>query len=70
MAAIGEHAHRHIVFADAVDLAGEMVFRTESRFQEAVDDLLVGECLLLGALARGDAGNIRRRRGGTCGGRE
>ena len=55
--AVGEHAHRHLIFADAVDAAGEMIFGAERDLQKAFDDLAVGEALLLGALALRDRGN-------------
>ena len=35
--AVGEHAHRPVVFADAVDPAGEMVFGAEGGLEEAVE---------------------------------
>ena len=60
--AVGKHAHRRVVFPDAVDAAGEMVLGAESGFQETLDDLAVGEDLRLGALALGDGGNF-----GGCG---
>lgn len=41
--AVGENAHRRIVFADAVDSSCEVVFGAERGLQEAVDDLTVGE---------------------------
>ena len=58
--AVGEHPHRPVVFADAVDAAGEMIFGAERGLQKAFDDLAVGEDLLLGALALRDGGNFRR----------
>ena len=54
--AVDEHPHRRVVFADAVDAAGELVFGTECRLQEAFDDLAVGKDLLLAALARRKGG--------------
>ena len=56
--AVGEHPHRRVVFADAVDAAGEMIFGAERGLQKAFDDLAVGEDLLLGALALRDRGNF------------
>lgn len=70
MLAVGEHTDRSVVFADAVDPAGEVIFGAKGRFQKTFDDLAVGEGLLLRVLARHDAGNIRRSRGGSCRERE
>jgi hypothetical protein len=52
-AALGEDAYRKLVFADAVDAAGEVIFGAEGGLEKTVDDLAIGEALLLGALARG-----------------
>ena len=41
--AVGEHPHRPVIFADAVDAAGEMIFGAERGLQKAFDDLAVGE---------------------------
>ena len=60
--AVGEHPHRPVIFADAVDAAGEMIFGAERGLQKAFDDLAVGEDLFLGALALSDGGNIRECR--------
>ena len=60
--AVGEHPHRRLVFADAVDAPGKMIFRAEGDLQKAFDDLAVGEDLLLGALALRDCRNFRDRR--------
>ena len=49
--AVGEHPHRHVVFADAVDPAGEMEFGAERSLEETFGDLGVGEAFPLGALA-------------------
>jgi hypothetical protein len=57
--AVGEHAHRHVISADAVDAAGELEFRAEGRLHETLDDFRVGEMLLFRALARGDRRNFR-----------
>ena len=56
--AVGKHPHRRVVFPDAVDAAGEMIFGAEGGLEETLDDLAVGEDLLLGALARSDGGNF------------
>jgi hypothetical protein len=56
--AVGKHPHRPVIFADAVDAAGEMIFGAERDLQKAFDDLAVGEDLLLGALALRDGGNV------------
>ena len=61
--AVGKHPHRHFVFADAVDAAGKMILGAERDLQKALDDLAVGEDLLLVALAL-------RRRGMIAGGSE
>src|SRR3954465_12127965 len=58
--ALGEHAHRSVELADAVDAAGKMVFGAERRLEKAIDDFAVGKALLLGALARGDRGQFAR----------
>ena len=60
--AVGEHAHRNVIFADAVDPARQMIFRPETRLQEAFDDFGVGEALLLRALAGGDGRDLRGKR--------
>jgi hypothetical protein len=60
--AVGEHAHRHLVFADAVDASGKMIFGAEGDLQKAFDDLAVGEDFLFGSLAVGDRRDIRRCR--------
>ena len=60
--AVGEHPHRRLVFADAVDAPGKMIFGAEGGLQKALDDLAVGEDLLLGALALRDCRNFRDRR--------
>jgi hypothetical protein len=60
--AVGEHPHRHIVFPDAVDPSGEMIFGAKGGFEKSVRDLGVGETLLFRALARGDSGNFGRGR--------
>jgi hypothetical protein len=60
--AIGEHAHRNIVFPDAIDPAGQMVFGAEGGFQEPVDDFTVGERFLLSALTRRDRRDFGRNR--------
>ena len=36
-AVVDEDAHRRIVFADAVDAAGDMEFRAEGDLEEAVE---------------------------------
>ena len=56
--AVGEHPHRHVVFPDAVDPAGQMIFGAERGLEKAFDDFAVGKTLLLGALARGDGRNF------------
>ena len=56
--AVGEHPHRHVVFPDAVDPAGQMIFGAERGLEKSVGDLAVGEGLLFRALARGDGGNF------------
>ena len=60
--AVGKHPHRPVIFADAVDAAGEMIFGAERGLQKAFDDLAVGEDLFLGALALRDGGNVRECR--------
>ena len=60
--AVREHAYRRVVFADAVDASGKMIFGAEGDLQKAFDDFAVGEDLLLGALAVRDRGDIRRCR--------
>ncbi len=60
--AVGKHPHRPVIFADAVDAAGEMIFGAERGLQKTFDDLVVGEGLLLGALALRDGGNVRENR--------
>jgi hypothetical protein len=42
-------------------------FGAESGFQKSLDDLAVGEIVLLGTLARGDRGNLRCGRPGNEG---
>ena len=37
--AVGEHPHRHVVFPDAVDPAGQMIFGAERGLEKSVDDL-------------------------------
>jgi hypothetical protein len=49
-AAGGEDPHRHVVFSDAIDPAGEMIFGAERGLEESVCYLAVGEGLPLGAL--------------------
>ena len=66
--ALGEDPHRHVVFPDAVDPAGQMEFGAEGGLEKPFDDLGVGEGLLFGALARGDGGDFgagRRQPGGA-----
>ena len=63
--AVGEHPHRPVVFPDAVDPAGQMIFGAERGLEKSVDDFAVGESLLLGALARGDGGNFGRSGAGA-----
>ena len=65
---VGEHAHRHLIFADAVDPAGEMILGAERGLEKSVDDLAVGEGLLFGALARRDRRNLGRREAGRIDG--
>ena len=60
--AVGKHPHRPVIFADAVDAAGEMIFGAECDLQKAFDDLAVGEDLLLGALALRDGRDVRESR--------
>jgi len=60
--AVDEHAHRSVIFSDAVDAAGEVIFGTEGGFQKTVGNFGIGEDLALHALACGDGGNFRRRR--------
>ena len=52
----GEYPHRPVIFADAIDPAGQMKFGAERGLEKPVGDFAVGESLLLGALARGDGG--------------
>ena len=56
--AFGEHPHWRVVFPDAVDAAGEMIFGAERGLEKPFDDLTVGEDLLLGALALCDGGDF------------
>ncbi len=42
-AIVDEHLHRPVVFADAVDTAGDVEFGAERHLEEAVEDLGVGE---------------------------
>ena len=56
--AVGEHPHRRVVFPDAVDAAGEMIFGAEGGLEKTLDDLAVGEDLLLAALALRDGRNF------------
>ena len=58
-------ADRPVVFADAVDAAGDVEFGAERDLEEAVDDFGVGEALALGRAAVGDLGVLGRggRRG-------
>jgi hypothetical protein len=65
--AVGEYPHRHRIFSDPIDPAGQLKLGTEGGFQEAVDDLAVGEIFLLGMLARRDRGNLRCGRAGNEG---
>ena len=60
--AVDEHAYRQIVFSDAVDTSGKMIFGAERGLQKPIDDLAIGERLFLGALLGGDDGDFRRRR--------
>ena len=53
-----------VVFPDAVDPAGEMIFGAERGLEKAIDDFAIGEGLLLGALTRGDGGILGRAGGG------
>jgi hypothetical protein len=65
VAAIGEHPHRHVVFPDPIDPAGEMIFGAERGLEESFRYLAVGESLPLGTLTRCDGGifsQYRRRR--------
>ncbi|MGY4189231.1 YD repeat-containing protein [Bradyrhizobium sp. USDA 4459] len=55
---LGEHAHRSVELADAIDAAGEVVFGAERSLEKAVGDFRVGKALLLGALARDDRGQL------------
>ncbi len=57
--AFGEHAHRRDIFADAVDLTGELELRAEGGLEKALDDFGVGKTFLFRALARGDGGDFR-----------
>ena len=57
---------RPVVFADAVDAAGDVEFGAERDLEESVDDLGVGEGLALGGAAFRDLGVFgggRRLRG-------
>ncbi len=56
--AVGEYPHRHVVFPDAVDPAGQMVFGPEGGLEESLGYLGVGEGLFFRALARGDGGDF------------
>ena len=58
-AVVDKDAHRPVVFADAVDAAGDLKFGAEGDLEEAVDDFGVGEGL---ALDRRGAGRSRRLR--------
>ena len=53
-AIVGIDADRLLVFADAVDAAGDMEFGAEHDPEEAVDDLFVREGLALGKTPLGD----------------
>ena len=57
---VGKHPHRHVVFSDPVDPAGQLIFGAERGLEKSFGDLAVGEDFLLGALARGDGGNFGR----------
>jgi hypothetical protein len=70
-AAIGEYPHRHVVFPDAIDPAGEMIFGAERGLEKSVNDLAVGEDLPFRALTRCDGGIFgrfgrRRDHGDEC----
>ena len=51
---------RAVIFADAVDAAGDMEFGAERDLEKAVDDFGVGEILALGRAALGDLGELPR----------
>lgn len=53
-AAVGEDADWDLIFSDAIDPAGEVIFGTEGRFQKAIDDLAVSKAFLLVFLMRGN----------------
>ena len=67
-----------MIFPDPVDPPGQMIFGAEGGLEKTLDDLAVGKGFFLGALPRGDGGNLGeggRRQGsverdGRQGGRE
>ena len=60
-AVVDKDADRAVVFADAVDAAGDMELGAEGDLEESVDDLGVGEGLALDRAAMGDLGVFGRR---------
>ena len=53
---------RSVVFADAVDAAGDVEFRTEGDLEEPIDDFGVAEGLAFDRAAMGDLGILGRGR--------
>src|SRR5947209_13039200 len=58
--AVGEHAHRNVVFPDAIDPASQMIFGAKGGLQESFRYLTIGKNLLFRALARRDRWNLAR----------
>jgi hypothetical protein len=56
--AIGKHPNRPFVFPDAIDAAGQVIFRAERGLEESVRDLSVRKYFFLDALTGSDGWNF------------